>query len=65
MYFTQLCVVGAVPPYSIVISWYKRFQREPISFQDELHEVRPRSIVVPQNIDVVRELLVLDYVDWC
>ena len=49
------------PSYSSMKNWYKRFQRGPVSFQDEFHEGHPRSIVMPQNIDVVRELLVQEY----
>ena len=49
------------PPYSTMKNWNKRFQRWPVSFEDEFREGRPRSIDVPKNIDVVRELLVQDY----
>ena len=54
--------------YSTMKNWCKKFQRWPVSFQDEFREGRPMSIVqgvhanelrvhanesVPQNIDVV------------
>ena len=49
------------PSYSIMKNWCKRFRHEPVLFQDEFREGSPRSIVVPQNIDDVRELLIQNY----
>lgn len=48
------------PSYSTVKNWYNEFNRGRSSLQDEFREGRPKSVVVPQNIDAVRELIMQD-----
>lgn len=48
------------PSYSTVKNWYNEFNRDRRSLRDEFREGRPKSVVVPQNIDSVRELIMQD-----
>ncbi|XP_055316153.1 histone-lysine N-methyltransferase SETMAR-like [Sitodiplosis mosellana] len=48
------------PSFSTVKNWYNEFNRGRHSLQDEHREGRPKSAVVPENIDAVRELIMLD-----
>lgn len=48
------------PSYSTVKNWYNEFNRGRRSLSDELREGRPKSVVVQENIDAVRELITQD-----
>lgn len=48
------------PSYSTVKNWYNEFNRGRRSLQDEFREGRPKSVVVPENIDAVCELIKQD-----
>lgn len=48
------------PSYSTVKNWYNEFNRGRCSLQDESREGRPKSVVVPKNIDAVLELIKQD-----
>ncbi|XP_015599901.1 histone-lysine N-methyltransferase SETMAR-like [Cephus cinctus] len=48
------------PSYSTVKNWYNEFNHGRRSLQDEFREGRPKSVVVPQNIDAVHELIKQD-----
>ena len=43
-----------------VYQWYGEFNRGHSSFQDEFREGRPKSVVVPETIDAVRQLILPD-----
>ena len=43
-----------------VYRWYTEFNGGHRSLADEFHEGRPKSIVVPENIDAVNELMLRD-----
>ena len=38
-------------------NWYNEFNRGRRSLNDEFREGRPKTAVVPENIDAVRELI--------
>ena len=40
------------PTYSTVKNWYNEFNRGRRSLNDEFREGRPKTAVVPENIDV-------------
>lgn len=48
------------PSRTSVYRWYGEFNRGRSSLQDEFREGRPKSVVVPKNIDAVRELILQD-----
>ncbi|XP_037952518.1 uncharacterized protein LOC119682999 [Teleopsis dalmanni] len=48
------------PSYSTVKNWLNEFNRGRRSLKDEFREGRPKTAVVPDNIDVVRELIMQD-----
>ena len=48
------------PSYSTVKNWYNEFNRGRRSLNDEFREGRPKTAVVPENIDAVRELIMQD-----
>lgn len=48
------------PSLASVYNWYNEFKRGRRSLKDESHEGRPKSAVVPENIDAVRELIADD-----
>ncbi|XP_044313067.1 histone-lysine N-methyltransferase SETMAR-like [Drosophila rhopaloa] len=52
---TSLYGDGA-PSYSTVKNWYNEFNRGRRSLEDEGREGRPKTVVVPENIDAVHEL---------
>ena len=43
--------------YSTVINWFKEFNCGRWSLKDEVREGPPKTAVVPENIDAVRELI--------
>ena len=45
------------PSYSTVKNWFNEFNRGRRSLEDE---GRPKTVVVPENIDAVRELIMQD-----
>ena len=42
------------PSSTIVYRWYGKFNRDFSSLQDEFLECHPKSVIVPETIDVVR-----------
>ncbi|CAK9815952.1 Histone-lysine N-methyltransferase SETMAR [Anthophora plagiata] len=48
------------PSKTTVYHWFSEFNRGRHSLTDEFKEGRPKSVVVPQNIDAVRELVMQD-----
>lgn len=48
------------PHYSTVKRWFNEFERGRRSLTDESREGRPKSAVLPENIDAVRELIKQD-----
>lgn len=48
------------PCFATVKRWYSEFNRGRTSLQNELREGRPKSVVVPKNIDAVQKLIMLD-----
>ena len=48
------------PSKTTVNHWFSEFNRGRRSLTDEFKEGRPKSIVVPENIDAVRELIMQD-----
>ena len=48
------------PSYSTVKNWFNEFNRGRRSLKDEDREGRPKTAVVPENIDAVRELIMQD-----
>ena len=48
------------PSGTSVYRWYGEFKRRRSSFQDEFREGRPKSVVVPEIIDAVRQLILQD-----
>ena len=45
------------PSKTGVYRWYGEFIRDRSSLQDEFREDRPKSVVVPETIDAVRQLI--------
>ena len=45
------------PSRTSVYRWYREFNRGRSSPQDEFREDRPKSFVVPETIDAVRQLI--------
>ena len=48
------------PSRSSVCRWYGEFNRDHSSHQGEFREGRPKSVIVPETIDAVRQLLLQD-----
>ena len=48
------------PSRTSVYRWYGEFNRGRSSHQDEFREIRPKSVVVPETIDAVCQLILLD-----
>ena len=48
------------PSRATVFRWFSEFNRGRSALQDEFREGRPKSVVVPENIDAVRELVLQD-----
>ena len=48
------------PSYSTVKNWFNEFNRGRSSLKDELSEGPPKTAVVADNIDAVRELIMQD-----
>ncbi|GBP64408.1 hypothetical protein EVAR_43185_1 [Eumeta japonica] len=48
------------PPKTTVYHWFSEFNRGRSMLTDEFEEGRAKSVVVPQNIDAVRELIMQD-----
>ena len=48
------------PSRTSVYRWYGEFNRGRSLLQDEFHEGRLTSVVVPETIDVVRQLILQD-----
>lgn len=48
------------PSKTTVYYWFKEFQRGRSMLTDEIKEGRPKSVVVQQNIDAVRQLVMQD-----
>ena len=46
-----------VPSTATVYRWYTEFKRGRSSLTDEVKEGRPKSVIVPKNIDAVRKLI--------
>ena len=54
-------IVGnEAPSTTSVYRWYRKFNRGCSSLQDEFREGCPKSIVVPETIDTVRQLILQD-----
>ena len=49
------------PSRTSVYRWYREFNRAYSSLQDEFREGRLKSVVVPETIDVVRQLILQDH----
>ena len=48
------------PSKASVYRWFGEFYRSRSSLQDKFHEDRPKSIVFPDTIDAVRQLILQD-----
>ena len=48
------------PSRTCVYRWYDEFNRGRSSFEDEFREGRLKSVVVPETIDAVRQLILQD-----
>ena len=48
------------PSRTSVYRWYGEFNQSRSSLQDEFREGRPKSVVVPETIDAVRQLILQD-----
>ena len=61
-YFDELnSIFGDETPSSTsVYRWYGEFNRGRSSLQDEFREDRPKSVVVPETIDAVRQRILQD-----
>ena len=44
----------------VFIDWYGEFNRGCSLFQDECIKGRPKSVVIPESIDAVRQLILQD-----
>ena len=49
------------PSRTSVYRWYGEFNRCRSSLQNEFREDRPKSVVVPETIDAVRQLTLQDF----
>ena len=49
------------PSGTSVYRWYGEFNRGRSSLQDEFREGRPNSVVVPETIDAVLQVILHDY----
>ena len=49
-----------IPSRTSVYRWLTEFRRDRSSLSDEFRESRQKSVVVPKNIDAVRELILQD-----
>ena len=54
------CGCGLSPSYSTVKNWFNEFSCERRSLKDEVREDAPKTAVVSENIDAVRELIMQD-----
>ena len=54
------CTCDEAPSRTSVYRWYGEFNRGLNSLQDEFHEGRSKSVVVPETIDFVRQLILQD-----
>ena len=52
--------IDEAPSKTSVYRWYGEFNRNRSSFQDEFREGRPKSVVVLETIDAVRQLILQD-----
>ena len=57
---TQQQCMDEVPSRTSVYRWYGEFNRGRSSLPDEFREGRPKSVVVPETTDAVRELILQD-----
>ena len=48
------------PSYKIVKNWFNEFNRGGRSLKDEVREDTPKAVIVPENIDAVRDLIMQD-----
>ena len=48
------------PSKTSVYRWYGEFNRDRSSLQDEFREGCPKSVVIPETIDAVRQLILQD-----
>lgn len=48
------------PSRTTVFRWYSEFNRGRSSLSDEYREGRPKSVVVAENIDAVKNLIMID-----
>lgn len=54
------------PSFATVKRWYNEFNRGRRSLNDEFREGRPKSVVVPENIDAVQNMIIQDrHVTYC
>lgn len=51
---------GEAPSKTTVYHWFSEFNRGRSKLTDEVKEGRPKSVVVPQNIEAVRKLIMQD-----
>lgn len=63
----QQCVDQLTPTFgdeashrATVFRWFAEFNRGRYSLRGEFREGRPKSVVLPENIDAVREMIKLD-----
>ena len=50
-----------VPSRTGVYRWYGEFNRGRNSLQDEFHKNQPKSVIFPETIDDVRQLVLQDH----
>ena len=53
-------IFGEAPSRTSVYRCYSEFNRDRSSLQEEFHEGRPKSVLVPETIDAVRQLILQD-----
>jgi len=54
------------PSKTTVYRWFSKFNRDRSLLSDTFREGRPKSAVVPENIDAVREMIMQDrHVTYC
>ena len=51
--------------YGTVKNWFHKFKRGRRSLRDEARESRPKTAVVSENFDAVRELIMQDRFETC